>query len=126
MTTRSSRRWRISSSSWRMASCGAPDPGPRYPRSITPVRHMRHREQGMRENGNNAASARLILTGGTVVTRDLVIDSGSVVIEGERIVEVSSATYPAAHSAHETVVDMTGRLVLPGIICLHNDGHERA
>jgi alpha-D-ribose 1-methylphosphonate 5-triphosphate diphosphatase len=80
----------------------------------------------MQERAHAAASTRLILTGGMVVTRDLVIDGGSVIIEGERIVEVSSATYPVAHSADETVVDVTGRLVLPGIVCLHNDGHERA
>ncbi len=80
----------------------------------------------MRESEHNGASRRLILSGGTVVTRDRAIDGGSVVIEGERIVAVSSATYPVARSAEETVLDVTGRLVLPGIICLHNDGHERA
>lgn len=80
----------------------------------------------MRQDEQREGAGRLILTGGTVVMQDCVIEGGSVVIEGERIVEVSGATYPASHSAEETVIDVTGRLVLPGIICLHNDGHERA
>lgn len=80
----------------------------------------------MREAMHDGATARLILSGGTVVTRDAVLDGGTVVIEGERIVEVSRTTYPVARTANETVIDVTGKLVLPGIICLHNDGHEWA
>lgn len=80
----------------------------------------------MRGIERNDTLGRLILSGGSVVTRESVIDGGSIVIEGERIVAVSSAAYPAGRTAAETVIDVTGRLVLPGIICLHNDGHERA
>lgn len=80
----------------------------------------------MRADEQHAAAGRLILSGGTVVTRDRVIEGGSVVIEGERIAAVSSGTYSAGCTSAETVIDVTGRLVLPGIICLHNDGHERA
>ncbi len=51
---------------------------------------------------------------------------GSIIIEGEQIVAVSSHAYAAGSTARETILDMTGRIVLPGIICLHNDGLERA
>lgn len=69
---------------------------------------------------------RRILTGGTIVTRDAVMEGGSVVIEGERIIDVSPRAYPASESRSEAVVDVSGRLILPGVICLHNDGLERA
>jgi len=69
---------------------------------------------------------RLILTNGTVVTRDAVIERGSVVIEGEQITEVTANTYPSSLDDGEHVVDVSGRFVLPGIVCLHNDGLEKA
>ncbi len=69
---------------------------------------------------------RLILTNGTVVTPDGVIAGGSVVIEGERIVEVTDATYPTSLSGDEQVLDVGGRYIIPGVICLHNDGLEKA
>jgi len=72
------------------------------------------------------AGGRLILTNGTVVTRDAVIEHGSVVIEGEQIAEVSTTTYPARLYGNEQVIDVGGRFVLPGIVCLHNDGLEKA
>jgi len=69
---------------------------------------------------------RLILTNGRVVTRDAVIAHGSVVIEGEQIAEVTTNTYPKSLYDGEQVVDVGGRFVLPGIVCLHNDGLEKA
>ncbi len=69
---------------------------------------------------------RLILTNGTIVTRDAVIERGSVVIEGEQIAEVTTRTYPESLYDREQVIDVGGRFVLPGIVCLHNDGLEKA
>ena len=75
---------------------------------------------------DTAKPQRLILTGGTVVGPTAVIETGSVIIEGERIAAVSPHIYPAGQSRDERVVDVGGQLILPGIICLHNDGIERA
>jgi len=64
---------------------------------------------------------RYLLTNAQIVTPDRVIAGGSVAIEGERIVDVSERTYPAAPD----VVDLDGRFVLPGLIDLHADNIER-
>ncbi len=69
---------------------------------------------------------RTILSGGAVVTPTAVIDGGSVVIEGERVAAIVPHAFPARTDGADAVIDVTGRLVLPGIICLHNDGLERA
>ena len=68
--------------------------------------------------------ARLILSGGTVVLPDAVVEPASVVIEGDTIVAVERRAYPALDNAHEQIVDVSGRLVLPGLVDLHNDGLE--
>jgi alpha-D-ribose 1-methylphosphonate 5-triphosphate diphosphatase len=73
-----------------------------------------------------AESGRLILTGGTVVTPDAVLENGSVVIEGERIVAVETRAYPTGQERSERVIDVRAALILPGVICLHNDGIEKA
>jgi alpha-D-ribose 1-methylphosphonate 5-triphosphate diphosphatase len=70
---------------------------------------------GMGELGD-----RLLLTNGEIVTPDRVISGGSVLIENGVIAEVSERTYaPDAAS-----VDLGGRLLMPGVICLHNDAIE--
>lgn len=64
----------------------------------------------------------LLLTGGTVVTVDdtrTVHRSGTVAVTGSRIVAVGSAAELAGWTA-ETVVDCTGRAVLPGFVDGHN------
>lgn len=70
--------------------------------------------------------ARLILTGGTVVTPTDLYEGGSVIIEGVHIAAVTERAYPATATLRETVIDVGGRLVLPGVVCLHNDGIEKA
>ena len=67
---------------------------------------------------------RLILSGGSVILPDAVLESASVVVERETIVAVEQRAYPAGRSAREQVVDIGGRYVLPGLIDLHNDGLE--
>ncbi len=69
---------------------------------------------------------RLILTNGVVVTPTAAIDRGTVVVEDARIVAVQEGTYPARDTTTERVVDVGGQFVLPGIVCLHNDGVEKA
>jgi len=69
---------------------------------------------------------RLILTGGTIVTPTDLLEAGSVVIEGEQIVAVTPRTYRTGAGTDETVRDVTGQFVLPGIVCLHNDAVEKA
>jgi alpha-D-ribose 1-methylphosphonate 5-triphosphate diphosphatase len=58
------------------------------------------------------------------VLPDAVLEPASVVLEGDTIVSVEPRTYPAATSATEHVVDVSGRLILPGLVDLHNDGLE--
>ena len=61
-----------------------------------------------------------ILSGGGVVLADRVIESGSIVIEEGRIVEIRSDT----PSAGDGVVDVSGHLVVPGFIDVHVHGVE--
>jgi alpha-D-ribose 1-methylphosphonate 5-triphosphate diphosphatase len=67
---------------------------------------------------------RLILSGGTVVLPDALLEPASVVIENDTIAAIERRTYPVARSAQEQVVDVNGRFVLPGLVDLHNDGLE--
>ena len=64
---------------------------------------------------------RYLLTNAQIVTPDRVIAGGTIAVEGERIVEVSERTFPAAPD----VADLGGRYVLPGLIDLHADNIER-
>lgn len=73
-----------------------------------------------------ANEGRLILTNGMVITPTGMQDRGSVVIEDAQIVAVEAGIYPARVARDERVIDVGGRYVLPGIICLHNDGLEKA
>ncbi|MFI6869393.1 amidohydrolase family protein [Nocardia sp. NPDC050406] len=64
----------------------------------------------------------LLLTGGTVVTVDdarTVHRPGSVAITGSRIVAVGTQA-ELAHWRADTVIDCTGRAVLPGLVDGHN------
>ncbi len=72
------------------------------------------------------AAPRRILSGGTVVTPNAVVEDGSVVIKDGRIVAVTSHAYPTSTTPHEVVTDVGGQFVLPGLICLHNDAVEKA
>jgi alpha-D-ribose 1-methylphosphonate 5-triphosphate diphosphatase len=72
---------------------------------------------------------RLNLSGGSVVLPDAALEPASIVIEGDTIAEIARRTYqatgPAAGStAREQVIDVSGRLLVPGLVDLHNDGHE--
>ncbi len=71
-------------------------------------------------------TGRLILTGGAVVAPDAAYEGGSVVIEGGRIVAVTARAYTGPSSPRETIMDVGGRFVLPGVVCLHNDAIEKA
>lgn len=68
--------------------------------------------------------ARVILSGGRVVLPDAVLEPASVVIDGDTISAIETQTYPAARRGDEHVLDVSGRLVLPGLVDLHNDGLE--
>jgi N-acetylglucosamine-6-phosphate deacetylase len=61
-----------------------------------------------------------ILSGGNIVLADRIVEGGSVVVEGGRIVEVRDS--PVA--AGEGVEDITGHLVVPGFIDVHVHGVE--
>jgi alpha-D-ribose 1-methylphosphonate 5-triphosphate diphosphatase len=67
---------------------------------------------------------RMILSGGRVVLPDAVREPASVIIEGETIAAIEPRAYPARASSHEQVVDVSGRLIVPGLVDLHNDGLE--
>ncbi len=73
----------------------------------------------------NETRKRLIITDGRIVTPTTVCQ-GSVVIEAGVITEVTTHRYVATSTKEETVVGVGGRYVLPGIVCLHNDGQEKA
>ena len=68
-----------------------------------------------------------ILSGGTVVVglQPTVVVDASVVVEGDRIIEVSAA--PAAardHIPDASVIDCSGCLVIPGNVCAHTHAYS--
>lgn len=64
---------------------------------------------------------RLVIENGTVWTPDGILDAASVVIEGERIVEVVEGR---ADEAATERIDATGKLVLPGFVDTHSHHRE--
>ncbi len=64
--------------------------------------------------------ARTFLTGGSLVLADRIVGGQTLVIEGERIVEIAGG--PRAVTAGETRVDVSGCLVVPGFIDVHVHG----
>ncbi len=64
----------------------------------------------------------LILSGADIVLPDRIASPGTLVIEGDRIVEVRDGTMAAA--AGETIFDLHGRYLVPGFIDLHVHGIE--
>lgn len=68
----------------------------------------------------DAFGDRLLFTNGEIVTPDRVISGGSVLIENGIVAEVSERAYAAGAST----IDLRGRLLMPGLICLHNDAVE--
>lgn len=67
---------------------------------------------------------RIILSGGSIVLADRVYDDGSVVIEGGRIAEVSRKPRDRFVRGDELFIDVYGRIVMPGVVDLHNDALE--
>jgi N-acetylglucosamine-6-phosphate deacetylase len=63
---------------------------------------------------------RTFLTGGSLVLADRVVSGQTLVIEGDRIVEIAAG--PRAVSAGERRVDVGGRFILPGFIDVHVHG----
>lgn len=62
-----------------------------------------------------------ILGNGRVVTPDAVLDPGWIELSGDRIVAVGGGSPPAASGGAE-VVDLAGRLVVPGFVDTHVHG----
>ena len=70
-------------------------------------------------------SGALALVGARIITMngDEVIEEGTVVVEGNRIVEVGARNSVAVPAAAQ-VIDMTGRTIMPGIVDVHaHAGH---
>jgi N-acetylglucosamine-6-phosphate deacetylase len=61
-----------------------------------------------------------VLSGGAVVLADRVLEPGTLVLESGRIVEVRAGTAPAGAG----VVDMSGKVIVPGFIDVHVHGVE--
>lgn len=61
-----------------------------------------------------------ILSGATIALADRLIESGTLVIEADRIVEVRAGTMAAGPGVH----DVTGHIVVPGFIDVHVHGVE--
>src|SRR3990172_4375212 len=79
---------------------------------------------GDASRGRTAMSERIIIKQGTVVTMndaDDVIFGGTVVIEGDRIVDVGpgSEVAPRTDEGGARVIDATDKAVLPGLVDLH-------
>ena len=66
------------------------------------------------------AATRTFLSGADVVLPDRVASGLTVVLEGDRIVDLT--TGPRELSSQETRVDVTGRLIVPGFIDVHVHG----
>jgi N-acetylglucosamine-6-phosphate deacetylase len=67
-------------------------------------------------------TSKLILSGAGIVLPDRLLPSGSLIIEGARIVDISER--PRAASGGETFIDLTGHLIVPGFIDVHIHGVE--
>jgi N-acetylglucosamine-6-phosphate deacetylase len=61
-----------------------------------------------------------VLSGGTVVLADRVVEPGTLILESGRIVEVRGGSA----SAGEGVVDIKGKVIVPGFIDVHVHGVE--
>ena len=61
-----------------------------------------------------------ILSGAAIALADRLIETGTLVIEADRIVEVRAGTMPAGPGVH----DVTGHIVVPGFIDVHVHGVE--
>jgi alpha-D-ribose 1-methylphosphonate 5-triphosphate diphosphatase len=68
-----------------------------------------------------ASRGRYLLTNATIVAAARIIEGGTVVVEDGAIVEVAERGYVA----DEGVFDLGGRLLLPGLVDLHNDALEQ-
>ena len=66
----------------------------------------------------------VILSGGTVVLPDNTIENGSIVVEDGRIADVVARALPKPAGGDGLFFDTTGRLLLPGLVDLHNDAIE--
>ena len=66
-------------------------------------------------------SDELVLTNAIVVLENRVIDRGTVAVANGIVTEISDRTYPPGSDA----IDLDGRLLIPGIVDLHNDAIER-
>lgn len=71
--------------------------------------------------------ADILIVHGIVVTMDLkrrVIENGAVAITGDRIVAVGTTAQVTAKHQARTVIDATGKIVMPGLIDVHaHAGH---
>jgi alpha-D-ribose 1-methylphosphonate 5-triphosphate diphosphatase len=66
-------------------------------------------------------SQTTIITNGRLVTPEKVLETGSVIIEAGRIVEINERHYPA--NSHTW--DARGNFIMPGVINLHDDSYEK-
>lgn len=65
--------------------------------------------------------SRFLLTNAGLVLPDRLLDGGTLVVEEGAIAEIVGHAYPPAPG----VLDLGGRLLLPGLVDLHNDALER-
>jgi alpha-D-ribose 1-methylphosphonate 5-triphosphate diphosphatase len=68
-----------------------------------------------------ASRDRYLLTNARIIAASRIIEGGTVVVEDGTIVEVAERGYVAG----EGVVDLGGRMLLPGLVDLHNDALEQ-
>lgn len=80
-------------------------------------------EQHARTNGDHGqpGAGRVAIENARIVTPDTEIESGHLAVAGERI----SAVGPGAPSRNGPRIDVSGQLVVPGLIDLHGDDIER-
>lgn len=66
--------------------------------------------------------AKMLFTNATIVTVDAsrtIYNDGAILVQGNKIVDIGNTIELKAKHAHEEEIDLTGRIIIPGLISTH-------